>query len=118
MSGRRSERRLVPAYMATGGRAAPSRNTFDRLTLLSAAGGPLPGRLAPAQRRLAELVNGGPLSLAEAAAYLVLPVSVVRVLVADLVDLGVLHARAPVPRAEQHDPRLLERVLSGLRAIR
>lgn len=118
MSAHREGRRLVPAYMATGGRAQPSRNTLDRLTLLSAASSRLPDRLPPAERQLAVLVAGGALSLAEAAAYLSLPVSVVRVLVADLVDAGFLRARAPIPLAEQHDQKFLERVLDGLRAIR
>ncbi|MGK5496732.1 DUF742 domain-containing protein [Streptomyces sp. URMC 125] len=114
----RDSRRLVPPYLATTGRTRPTRNTLDRLTLLSMAVELVPEGLAPAHRRLAELVRGGPLSLAEAAAYLKLPVSVVRILVADLVDDGCLGARAPIPAAEQHDQEFLERVLSGLRAIR
>ncbi|MEV0185941.1 DUF742 domain-containing protein [Streptomyces sp. NPDC050625] len=118
MTPRRDDRRLVPPYLATAGRTQPTRNTLDRLTLLTATTARVPDGLESAQLRLATLVHGGALSLAEAAAHLRLPVSVLRVLVADLVDAGHLGARAPIPAAEQLDHQFLERVLSGLRSIR
>ncbi|WP_431042060.1 DUF742 domain-containing protein [Streptomyces sp. P1-3] len=104
--------------MALGDRAEPSRNTLDALSLLSAATDQVPPGLDPPRYRIAELLSGGPLSLAEVAAYARLPVGVAKVLVAELVDQGHLRARAPVPQADQQDTQLLERVLSGLRAIR
>ncbi|MFE2937746.1 DUF742 domain-containing protein [Streptomyces sp. NPDC059255] len=114
----RGPRRLVPSYLATGGRATPTRNTLDTLTVLSGASDQLPGGLEPPQRRLLALLTHGSLALAEAAAHLGLPVSVTKVLASDLVDTGLLYARAPIPAAPLHDRQLLERVLSGLRAIR
>jgi hypothetical protein len=111
-------RRLVPSYLATDGRARPTRNTLDPLTVINAADTRTPEGLEPPQRRLMHLLSGGALSLAEAAAYLQLPISVTKVLVSDLVDAGRLIARAPIPAAQKHDRQLLERVLSGLRAIR
>lgn len=154
----RDSRRLVPAYLATGGRARPSRNTLDRLTVLhraadsaadsaagsdsvsaadsasaadsvsaasaagsvsaaSAAEGP-PSNLRPEERRLLDLLRPGALSLAEAAAHLRLPVSVLKVLVADLVDSGHLRTRAPIPDAELPDRQILEKVLDGLRTLK
>jgi hypothetical protein len=119
MTPRRDSRRLVPPYLATAGRAEPTRNTLDRLSLISAAyDAPLPAGLDPPKRRVVELIRGGPLSLSEIAAYVRLPVSVVRVLVSDLVDAGHLQARAPIPAAVPQNQTLLEKVLSGLRAIR
>ncbi|MBH5337106.1 DUF742 domain-containing protein [Streptomyces pactum] len=117
MTPARQTRPLVPAYMALGGRAEPGRNTLDSVSLLSAAVDRVPPGLDPARHRIVELLCGGPLSLAEVAAHVRLPVGVVKVLVSDLIDEGRLRARAPVPRAEQLDAHLLERVLSGLRAI-
>ena len=114
----REHRRLVPAYLATAGRARPSRNTLDRLTVLHAPADPSAGGLRPEQRRLLKLLQPGPLSLAEAAAYLRLPLSVVKVMVADLVDGGRLSARAPVPDAELPDRQILEKVLDGLRTFK
>lgn len=118
MTAGRGGRRLVPSYLATEGRARPSRNTLDPLTLINAAATGIPEALDPPQRRLLELLAGGALSLSEAAAYLGLPVSVTKVVVSDLVDAGHLIARAPVPAAQKHDRQILERLLSGLRAIR
>jgi hypothetical protein len=118
MTPRQSNRRLVPAYLATGGRARPSRNTLDRLSLLHSSGMPVTSDVRPEEHRILELLQPGALSLAEVAAHLHLPVSVVKVLVADLVDAGRLHARAPIPEAEQFDRPILERVLDGLRSLK
>ncbi|WP_181767750.1 DUF742 domain-containing protein [Streptomyces albidus (ex Kaewkla and Franco 2022)] len=114
----RDHRRLVPAYLATTGRAVPTRNTLDRLTVLHAPADPSTDGLRPEGRRLLELLQPGSLSLAEAAAHLRLPLSVVKVLVADLVDAGRLSARAPVPEAELPERQILEKVLDGLRTFK
>jgi len=114
----RDHRRLVPAYLATTGRTRPTRNTLDRLTVLHGPAAPSTDGLRPEQRRLLELLQPGALSLAEAAAYVRLPVSVVKVLVADLVDVGLLMARAPVPDAELPERQILEKVLDGLRTLK
>jgi hypothetical protein len=118
MTSPRQHRPFVPAYMALDGRVEPTRNTLDPLSLLTAALDGVPYGLDPPCHRIAELLRGGPLSLAEVAAYVRLPVGVVKVLVSDLVDGGHVRARAPIPQAEQLETQFLERVLSGLRAIR
>ncbi|MGW7349778.1 DUF742 domain-containing protein [Streptomyces sp. NPDC054784] len=131
-SGRpRPGRRLVPAYLAAYGRAGPAR-TLDRLSLLHLAAtpdGPGPATapavapptaaaLRPEERRLLEVLRPGALPLAEAAVHLRLPLSVVRVLVAGLVDAGHLHARPPVPRHLMPEREILEKVLDGLRTLK
>ena len=126
MSDGRSSRRLVPAYLAASGRGRPGRDTLDRLSVLhnpagpdsSGAGPDGPEGPRPEERRLLELLRPGALSLAEAAAHLRLPVSVVKVLVADLVDAGLLHARPPVPAHRLPERELLEKVLDGLRTLK
>ena len=62
------------------------------------------------------MLHGGALTLAEVAAYVRLPVSVVKVLVSELVDHGYLTVHASMLRSGRRDKQLLERVLSGLRA--
>jgi hypothetical protein len=117
----RDSRRLVPAYLATTGRARPTRNTLDRLTVLHGAADPTSESLSslrPEERRLLDLLRPGALSLAEASAHLRLPVSVLKVLVADLVDSGHLRTRAPIPDAELPDRQILEKVLDGLRTLK
>ncbi|MCX5214161.1 DUF742 domain-containing protein [Kitasatospora sp. NBC_00240] len=111
-------RRLVPAYLATGGRSRPSRAAFDRLTLLHSASPDPPQGLEAEHRRLWELLRPGALTLVEAAAHLRLPVSATNFLAADLVDAGGLQARSPIPRAQQIDRTLVERLLDGLRSLR
>ncbi|MGK5640443.1 DUF742 domain-containing protein [Streptomyces sp. URMC 126] len=57
------------------------------------------------------------LSVAEVAAHLRQPVAVVKVLLADLLDAGLVIARPPVTAADRHDPALLKEVLDGLRQL-
>ncbi|MDI2132548.1 DUF742 domain-containing protein [Yinghuangia seranimata] len=103
-------------YVVTDGRAHPSRNTFDLVTLVIAPHDrPLNG-LSPEKRRLVELCRPGSLSVAEVAGYLGLPVSVTKVLLADLLDSGHILTRAPIPAAELPEAKLLQEVLDGLRA--
>ncbi|MFD9129266.1 DUF742 domain-containing protein [Kitasatospora sp. NPDC059571] len=111
-------RRMVPAYLVTGGRSKPGRTALDRLTVLHAAGSEPPDGLDPEHRSLWALLRDGALTLVEAAAHLRLPVSATRFLAADLVEAGLLRARTPVPRAQQIDRALVERLLVGLRTLR
>ncbi|MFF9038530.1 DUF742 domain-containing protein [Streptomyces sp. NPDC014892] len=128
MTPRRPRGRLVRSYVVTDGRAHPTRNTLDLVTLLVAATDlPLTG-LNPEKRRVMDLCRPGSLSLAEVASHLELPVSVTKVLVADLMDSGHIVTRAPSPTLEQRragaalsaarpsDAKILQEVLDGLRA--
>lgn len=113
---RKRERGLVRPYVVTEGRAHPTRNTLDLVTLVMALHRrPLDG-LNPEKRRVVHLCAGGALSVAETAAHLSLPVSVTKVLLSDLIDSGHLTVRPPVPRAQRPDAQLLEEVLHGLRS--
>jgi len=111
--------RAVRPYVITGGRARPSRNTIRPETLLVSADGdvPLPVAASREQRALVRMCMRL-LSLAEAAAHLELPVSVVSVIASDLVDGGYLTARSGVPPAVPLDRELLQEVLDGLRKLR
>ncbi len=70
----------------------------------------------PESRRIVELCRP-PMSLAELAARLLLPVGVVRVLVGDLLVARVLVLDDAVPDDPGSDIRLLERLLDGIRAL-
>jgi hypothetical protein len=113
---RRNERALVRPHVVTGGRAHPSRNVFDLVTLVISAGDLPRTGLSPEKLRIVELCRGGALSVVEIAGHLSLPVGVTKVLLSDLVDSGHLTARAPVPAAPASRARLLQEVLDGLRA--
>jgi hypothetical protein len=112
---RKDGRGLVRPYVVTGGRAHPSRNTFDLVTLIITAGDRPLEPLTPEKRRLMELCHGGALSVAEVAGHLELPISVTKVLLSDLVDSGHITTRAPIPPSERPNVDILQEVLDGLR---
>ncbi|MGO4649379.1 DUF742 domain-containing protein [Nocardia sp. 2YAB30] len=103
---------LVRAYVRTGGRSRPTRE-LDLVTLAVAAKDPAPGA-SPDARRVLTLCRSA-LSIAEIAAYLDLPPSVVKIIVADLLDSD--HMVIPTPAENLPEIALLEEVLNGLRAL-
>jgi hypothetical protein len=114
----RNRRALVRPHVVTGGRAHPSRNIFDLVTLVIAAGDLSLAGLSPEKRRIVTLCRGGALSVAEVAGHLGLPVSVTKVLLSDLVDSGHITTRASGPASSRSDQMgLLQEVLDGLRTV-
>jgi hypothetical protein len=118
MTGEREERTTsaVRPYVITRGRsgAAEEELPWETLVVAAQAGPPEgPGRLQPEHRRILEHCQGL-LSVAEVAAHLGQPPSVVQVLLADLIDWGLIKARPPVPAAERADLTMLRKVLHGL----
>ncbi|MGK5499344.1 DUF742 domain-containing protein [Streptomyces sp. URMC 125] len=107
---------LVRPYVLTSGRELPPDREFSVTTLVTASEGALESRiLEPESRTILELCSGGFLSVVEIAGHTGLPLGVVRVLLTDLAESGLVHTRAPVPIAERADRKLLEDVLNGLR---
>jgi hypothetical protein len=114
----RRENKLVRPYVLTQGRTrgpgaplaleASVRATSTTDTLAPDA--------APESRRIVEL-SAQPVSLAELAARLLLPIGVMRVLVADLAAAGTVSVGAPATREAATDVRLLKRLLHGIRAL-
>ncbi|MGW4246883.1 DUF742 domain-containing protein [Nocardia sp. NPDC004722] len=113
MSRPRRDPDLVRAYVRTGGRSRPTR-TLDLISLVVAVADPAPGA-SPDARRILQLARRGVLTLAELAAHLDLPPSVVKIVVADLLDSG--HLAIPSPVEALPGKALLEEVLDGLRAL-
>jgi hypothetical protein len=73
--------------------------------------------LAPEHLEIIRLCRLEPQSVAELAAAFDLPVGVVRVLVGDLMDAGLVRVTRPVPPAELPDENILREVINGLRAL-
>ncbi len=86
--------------------------------MLTRSDAPVPPGLPAAELALLDALEGGSLTVVEAAALLRLPVSAVRVLAARLADRDLVLTRAPIPPAERFDPDLLKRVADGLRALK
>ncbi|GAA2512020.1 DUF742 domain-containing protein [Streptomyces sp. NPDC059506] len=76
-----------------------------------------PHTLSPEHVDIVELCRAEPMSVAEIAAELDLPVGVVRVLLGDLLDAELVRVSRPVPPAQLPDERILREVINGLRAL-
>ncbi|MGW1225285.1 DUF742 domain-containing protein [Streptomyces sp. NPDC001478] len=118
---------MVRPYTITRGRTAPERDDFSLITVLTTAdtprddrGAPVhPGRLQPEHRMILDRCRR-PAAVAEVAADLNLPVSVTKILLADLVAQGLLLARAPISVARAAggaDMAMLATVREGLRRL-
>ncbi|GAA2970922.1 DUF742 domain-containing protein [Streptomyces lactacystinicus] len=115
---------MVRPYAMTRGRTGAGEQQFDLIavvvteppdpTLLPGVPEPPVG---PEQAHILALCRGTPLSVAELAADLDLPVGVVRVLLGDLLTAGLIRVRRPVPPALLPDERILQEVIRGLRAL-
>ncbi|GAA1276874.1 DUF742 domain-containing protein [Saccharothrix xinjiangensis] len=110
---------LVRPYAWTGGRTSAAYDL--RLeTLVSLEGGGIAIALREStseQRSIVELCATGPRSVAEVSALLSVPLGVARVLVGDLIGMGVVAAHDNAAAPGGADLVLLERVLAGLRNL-
>ncbi|GGV74514.1 DUF742 domain-containing protein [Streptomyces massasporeus] len=108
--------RLVRPFALTGGRTRPSRADFTLISTVTAVD-PQPvtaARCQPEHSRILRLC-AEPLAVAELAARLDLPVSVVVILLCDLLEAGRITVRPPrlVSRTTP-DLDLLQKVRDGL----
>ncbi|PZT70060.1 DUF742 domain-containing protein [Streptomyces sp. SW4] len=114
---------LVRPYAMTGGRTrpGPAGARFDLIALVTlepgAAGTADTTLLGPEHRALIGLCRLETQSVAELAAGADLPVGVVRVLLGDLLERGLVTVSRPVPPAQLPDERILREVIAGLRAL-
>ncbi|MFB4196205.1 DUF742 domain-containing protein [Streptomyces carpaticus] len=105
---------LVRPFTASGGRTRPAAR-LDLLTLVLATGADVRGPAVPEHDQLLALCRG-PVSVAELAAHIRLPVTITKVLLSDLLERGAVTTRAPgFPSRQPTDKDLLEAVLHGLR---
>ncbi|MFI0502620.1 DUF742 domain-containing protein [Streptomyces albogriseolus] len=114
MGGSDSAGRLVRPFTLTGGRTRPSRADFTLITTVTAVD-PQPetaARPQPEHTRILRLC-ARPMAVAELAARLDLPVSVVVIMLCDLLEAGRITARPP-RSVTTPDPDLLQKVREGL----
>lgn len=108
---------MVRPYALTGGRTRPSGESIDLIALVSAMRGlpPDPVGLEPEHVQVLRWCRL-PVSVADLAADLDLPLGVVRILLADMRELGLVMIHQPVP-TRLSDPRILREVADGLRKL-
>jgi hypothetical protein len=111
---------LVRPYSRTGGRTKPGRDLDLEALVLPTANGreawdsPL---LSPEHNTVIEICERS-VSVAEIAARLRVPLGVARVIIADMVDLGLVEVlKTASADGDERDPAFLRRVLSGLQRL-
>ena len=110
---------VVRPYALTGGRTDPAGDRVLDLIAVVVASDPSPGPsagLGPEHRRLLDLCQM-PVTVADAATEIALPLGVVRVLLGDLIEHGMMTVQPPRSSRPQASTDLLKEVLDGLRSL-
>jgi hypothetical protein len=110
---------VVRPYALTRGRTRPSGESFDLVATVTATPARVrdPGGLGPEHLSVLRIA-GRPTTVVDIASDVDLPLGVVRILLADLRDLGLVTIAAPVPmKARNVDTNTLREVLHGLRGL-
>ena len=110
---------VVRPYALTGGRTRHSGEAFDLVATVTATQARItdPGALSPEHFSVLQLARV-PTTVVDIASDVGLPLGVVRILLADLRELGLVLIQAPVPmKARQVDRNTLREVLHGLRGL-
>jgi hypothetical protein len=108
---------VVRPYALTGGRTRPIGETFDLLALVTAANTQSVDTilLEPEQVDVMRLCRQ-PTPVADLASDLDLPIGVVRILLSDMRERGLITIRPPA-RTRLTDPQLLKDVADALRRL-
>lgn len=109
---------VVRPYALTGGRTTTSSATFDMLSMVVATGSTVStsSHLGSEHRRLLGLTRRTR-PIVELAAEVGLPIGVIKVLLGDLLDQGLVLVRSPILANTSPAEGLLREVISGLRAL-
>ena len=109
---------VVRHYALTQGRTRHAGESFDLVATVMATPAALtePAALAPEHMSVLQLAHA-PTTVADIASDVDLPLGVVRIILADLRELGLVAIRHPVVMAERVDKHTLREVLNGLRGL-
>ncbi len=108
---------LVRPYAMTSGRTRPANPQLDLATqVISMRAENDPAGLGPEHVAILDWCQR-PLSVAELAAYVDVPLIVVKVLVSDLIERGDVIVQPPMRTVEPPARELLQAVLDGVRAL-
>ncbi len=109
---------VVRPYALIGGRTRPAGETLDVIAMIIAVRGVShdPVGLEPEHRAVLRL-SALPISVADLAADLDLPLGVVQILLGDLRERSLITIHNPIPPARLPDPKILKEVVDGLRRL-
>ncbi|MGH3910783.1 MAG: DUF742 domain-containing protein [Pseudonocardiaceae bacterium] len=111
-------RLIVRPYSWTRGRTRPVQDLALETLVSASSQDPESSRIASSEHQAVVGLCAQARSVAEVAALLALPLGIARVLLADMIDMGLVrvHGSAPEPGSEP-DLTLMERVLAGLHRL-
>jgi len=108
---------VVRPYALTQGRTRHTGDSFDLVaTIIATRAFADPTLLAPEHISVLQLART-PTTVADIASDVDLPLGVVRIILADLRELGLIAISTPVVMAERIDQHTLREVLNGLRGL-
>jgi hypothetical protein len=109
---------VVRPYALIGGRTKPTGESLDVIAMIIAVRGKSydPSGLEPEHLAVLRL-SALPISVADLAADLDLPLGVVQILLGDLRERSLITVHHPIPPARLPDPRILKEVVDGLRRL-
>lgn len=107
---------IVRLYAMTGGRAGTDGHEFTVSTLISRTDERTEGAELSAEKSAILRLCARPLSVAEIAAHLALPLGTVKVLIADLREAGFVR-KPPQPAQGASVEHVMRRLRDGLRAL-
>jgi hypothetical protein len=109
---------VVRPYAYVGGRTRPAGDGIDLIAMVTTVrrARPDPASVEPELLALLQRCRT-PVSVADLASETDLPAGVLRVMLADLRERGLIRIHPPVQPAQLTDPQLLRRVADGLRRL-
>lgn len=108
---------LIRPYAMTRGRTRPGAPNLNLVTQIRASRSRTDlSQLTPEHQEIVDLCRQ-PLSVAEIAAYLNVPLVVAKILISDLLERGDVVAGAPFQTSDIVDTKFLQAVLDGIRRI-
>ena len=105
-------------YTVTGGRTRPrGERYFDLIDIVALSGKPATRQSFSPERTLILDLCRTPITVADLASAIMLPLGVVRVLLDDLVQEGIVRVTTAAPRGRVTDTHLLRQVLDALHTL-
>ncbi|MGN9837744.1 DUF742 domain-containing protein [Nonomuraea sp. H19] len=110
---------VVRPYAVARGRTRPASSALDLLATVVSTGMPAPpnAELSAQHRRVIACLSGKGRPVVEVASDVGLPVGVVRVLLSDLLEHGLVSVRQQREKGSSPTESLLREVINGLRAL-
>ncbi|MBB6346482.1 DUF742 domain-containing protein [Nonomuraea muscovyensis] len=110
---------VVRPYALIRGRTRSSGDMFDLIATVRVVDEPpgdVPSDLGPEQQTILRMARS-PISVADVASELDLPIGVIRVLLGDMRDHGLISVTSPSAARPRPSSGILKEVINGLRAL-